>query len=71
MFHPNEPYEEYQSNSFCKEINCEELPKRLNKETNKCKECKAYEFHDHLNNNGFHILRNQIKDVSVNYHQIG
>lgn len=66
MFDPIKPYEEYQSNSFCKEIKCNELDKRLSKQPNECKDCKAYEFHDHLNRNGFHILRNTV-EISENY----
>lgn len=62
MFNPNKPFEEYISNSFCKEIDCAELPKRLASKPNECLECKAYKFHDHLNNHEYHIIRN-IKDI--------
>lgn len=48
----------YQKNEFCHHINCEELPRRLRHQPNGCINCKAYQFHEYLQNSNYTIEKN-------------
>lgn len=46
----------YQSNDYCKSINCEELTKRVSNEANACSTCQAYLFHQYLKESNYSIV---------------
>lgn len=63
LFDITKSFSYYKKNEFCKAINCKELPKRLNEEPNECSQCMAYKFHDYLNTNKYHLIKNDDTDT--------
>lgn len=58
FFDPSKSFSYYQKNEFCKAIEYPELPKRVNREKHNCSECMAYKFHDYLDTNKYHLIKN-------------
>jgi hypothetical protein len=50
-------FNEYKDFEYCKSINCRKT---------KCKECDAYKYHDHLIQNDFKIIKNNL-NISPEY----